>query len=401
MSKRRKPKLFELGDQWIDVEADRPGFYRYWFDAAAGRVCRARLTSEDLETAKLELAQLIITGAPKTHASYLSTILDGYFSDVTDAKPSKEPASRAGAVILQFFESERGNDVPRISDLDVATQQELIAWCAREPDLEHAVKTISRNMSVLSAALRHAGIKDLPVIYSPAKVTDALEKKRAPVRESQRRFLPTDAELARFLSHAGDGRLFRSCIVMLNTCCRPEAALDLAPAQINDEVGLVELNPEGRRQTKKFRPIVRRTDNLKGWLEFWKVPAEERVVGYADVDSLQSAITRARVEDEANLPEMVAYSLRHKMTSVLRRSGVPEDQIAVQLGHQRPNVRTTGLYGEFAPDYLSAAHAAIDAFLVRLQRLTNRPLFAPPAPTELPQTDASRTKRGLGVVKNG
>lgn len=401
MSKRRKAKLFELGDQWIDVEDKRPGFYRYWFDARAGRVRRQGLKSQDLEAAKLELARIIVAGGPKTHDSYLSTVLDTYFSDVTDSKPSKEPASRAGAVILQFFEIERGDDVPRVADLDADTQAELIAWCARDPDLEHAVKTISRNMSVLSAAVRHAGIKDLPIIYSPAKVVDALEKKKAPVRESQRRFLPTDAELARFLSHAGDGRLFRTCIVMLNTCCRPEAALDLMPAQINDEVGLIELNPEGRRQTKKFRPIVRRTENLKGWLEFWKVPAEELIVGYADVDSLQSAITRARVEDEANLPALVAYSLRHKMTSVLRRSGVPEDQIAVQLGHQRPNVRTTGLYGEFAPDYLSAAHAAIDAFFVRLQRLTNRPLFAPPAPTELPQHAASGTKRGLTVIKNG
>ena len=75
------------------------------------------------------------------------------------------------------------------------------------------------------------------------------------------------------------------------------------------------------------------------------------------------------------LPHMVAYSIRHKMTSVLRRSRVSEDQIAVQLGHRRPNLRTTGGYGEFDPDYLSDAAAAIEAFFVRLQTFTKRSLF--------------------------
>jgi integrase len=394
-ARRRGAKDFEIGGQWIGSEPGRPGLYRYWYDAGTGKTARARLEATDPELAKLELAQLVLAGAPKTQSNYLATILESYFVDVTDCKPSKAPARRAGAIVDRFFEDVKKRELPRVADLDEATQLELIAWCA--VTLGHSVKTISRNMSVVAAAIAHAKIAGVDVIYAPGKVMRALERKGAPAREEQRRFIPSDAELARFLEHAGDGRLFRACIIMLNTGCRPEAALELTPAQINSEVGILELNPEGRRQTKKWRPIVRVPKNLAAWLEAWKVPAEERIVGYADVDSLQSAITRARVPAKADgtggagLPRLVAYSLRHKLTSVLRRSGVPEDQIAVQLGHKRPHVRTTGLYGDHAPDYLQAAQEAIDAFLVRLDSLTGRALFPPLTPAQHPQTERSVT----------
>jgi hypothetical protein len=224
-ARRRGAKDFEIGGQWIGSEPGRPGLYRYWYDAGTGKTARARLEATDPELAKLELAQLVLAGAPKTQSNYLATILESYFVDVTDCKPSKAPARRAGAIVDRFFEDVKKRELPRVADLDEATQLELIAWCA--VTLGHSVKTISRNMSVVAAAIAHAKIAGVDVIYAPGKVMRALERKGAPAREEQRRFIPSDAELARFLEHAGDGRLFRACIIMLNTGCRPEAALEL------------------------------------------------------------------------------------------------------------------------------------------------------------------------------
>lgn len=55
-------------------------------------------------------------------------------------------------------------------------------------------------------------------------------------------------------------------MIRLNTGCRGDAARDLQPFQIDWDAGLVILNPTGRQQTKKFRPIVPLTDYLRGYL---------------------------------------------------------------------------------------------------------------------------------------
>jgi hypothetical protein len=105
------------------------------------------------------------------------------------------------------------------------------------------------------------------------------------------------------------------------------------------------------------------------------------------------------VKEKANLPTFIAYSIRHKLATVLRRYAVPEDQIAMQLGHKRPALRTTGLYGEYEPSYLKAAADALDAFMIRLQGFTRRKLFAP---TLLPQNEQSvYVLNRQGIEKNG
>ncbi len=106
----------------------------------------------------------------------------------------------------------------------------------------------------------------------------------------------------------------------------------------------------------------------------WKLAP--RYVPYRSVDSLQSVFSRTRVREGVKLPRFVPYSIRHKMTTVLRTKQVPEDQVALLLGHRRPEYRTTRLYGEFDPGYLRDAADAIDEYMWELDRRTDRSLFA-------------------------
>ena len=53
-----------------------------------------------------------------------------------------------------------------------------------------------------------------------------------------------------------------------------------------------------------------------------------------------------------------------------------EDGIAIWPYHKRPHLRTTGDYGEWNPDDMANAAAAIDAWFVCLQSLTECPMFA-------------------------
>ena len=73
---------------------------------------------------------------------------------------------------------------------------------------------------------------------------------------------------------------------------------------------------------------------------------------------------------------MSVYSIRHKVTTVLRASGVPGEQIDRQLGHVGGGARTTHGYGEFSPDFQKEAAAAIDAWIRRLRALRANPEVA-------------------------
>ena len=88
---------------------------------------------------------------------------------------------------------------------------------------------------------------------------------------------------------------------------RPEAGLDLVPASRVRDLRLIDLNPEGRRQNKKYRATVRELAAQTRWLDRWEKEAanaaemgEERLpqyCGYASVDSIDTALRRLGATD--------------------------------------------------------------------------------------------------------
>jgi integrase len=263
MPRFKKDKLFEYKGWWIERIANSSNYYGARYDHASGTVRRQSLGTDDLEKAKDALIQLAQVAGPKTGASFLAAVLKAYFQDVTDAKPSADTARYAGHHILSFW-----GDEAQISELTDRRQKEFWRWAH---DQGHSPAYIARNLSVLSAAVRH-GVKDQP----PKIITsDRMIAEKLGVPEPQpREWIPTDDELARYLdtlSHESSEHVFRYCLLALNTLARPSAVLDLAPPQIDNRFGLVNLNPEGRRQTKKFRPIVRLTETMAPWLPLWSM----------------------------------------------------------------------------------------------------------------------------------
>src|SRR5690606_15714303 len=128
----------------------------------------------------------------------------------------------------------------------------------------------------------------------------------------------------------------------------------------------------GRPQTRKRRPVVPMSQILKLWL--CEAPTGH-IVQYRNkpVKKLNAAWRnmrrRAGLDDEVN-----PYSIRHTMATELRARGVPELEIAGMMGHQMPNVRSTGRYAKYRPDYLSAAVEAIDDVLNEIGRVAARPI---------------------------
>ena len=76
-------------------------------------------------------------------------------------------------------------------------------------------------------------------------------------KPARKLFEPSDAELARLLAARMSDSLRIWLLNSMATAGRPEAVLDLTPAARVRDRGLIDLNPEGRRQNKKYRPTVR------------------------------------------------------------------------------------------------------------------------------------------------
>lgn len=107
----------------------------------------------------------------------------------------------------------------------------------------------------------------------------------------------------------------------------------------------------------------------------------DRYCGYDTIEGVKTALQALRARESVNLPLISPYSFRHKVTSVLRTSRVPEDQVSQMLGHRRANLRTTAGYGEWDPTYLADAAAAIDAWFARVQKYCTRALYSHGIPT--------------------
>lgn len=378
MPRLRARPLFELGGQWIAREPGKPGLYRFWRDAEAGRTRRASLGTANLERAKEKLAEIVVRGAPKQLDDYVSVVLEGYFEECTDGRPSEKQTRNAGKVLLRCW----GPNV-RVGDLDEKKQKQFGQWCiAQGFRLSYA----ARNLGVLSSAIRYAKIPAQRIVTNDNTMRERWKLHDAP---SERRFIPTDKELGRLLSAEMPERLFRWIIIQMATAGRPQTAIDLAPVMRDRAARVVNLNPPDRRQNKKFRATVREARVLRGWLDKWEKAGLDgyggRYCGYATIEGVKTALQKLRDLEAVNLPLISTYSLRHKVTTVLRQARVSEDQVSKMLGHRRENLRVTGGYGEWSPDYLADAAAAIDAWFLRVQKHCTRDLLSHRNPTKARQ----------------
>ena len=74
------------------------------------------------------------------------------------------------------------------------------------------------------------------------------------------------AELAALWDAADPPHLRMFLLLLRGTAGRPAAVLKLTREQCDLDRGLIDLNPPGRAQTKKRRPVVLMPDFLRPWI---------------------------------------------------------------------------------------------------------------------------------------
>ncbi|MDH4991011.1 hypothetical protein QEZ48_09230 [Aquamicrobium lusatiense] len=322
--------------------------------------------------------------------------LDHYYDHDVSKKPSADQAYRSITLIKEFLE-EKLLPTASVSAFGPIRQREFMAWSRDKHD--HSSNTIARNLSVVSAAFRFSKrlvvVKDglgndqeiqlldmAPDVVTQAKrVAELLDLPPPRPRE----WLPTYEELGQFIDKIDVRKenLFRFVMLSLNTWARPSTVIEFRDNEdtVNRRFGTIDLNPPGRRQTIKYRPKIRLTDNLLGWLDLWAKDevkeGQERAPMMWDAAPI-SAIKRTFVRhaEDCGLPDFTPGTIRHFMATMVRRQKPPVDkeQRDVWLGHDEK--RTANAYESFDPDYLLDCMHATENVIAELQRHTRRSLSA-------------------------
>ena len=432
-------KLFEFGGQWIGKVGGSQQLYRFWYDGRNGEVRRRSLKTTDIEEAKAKLAELIIKDTPASaddpERVPLVYVLSHYLEGHSDGKPSAHVARRAADLVMQFLEQECGFEVNvKTAKFGILYQTEFARWCAKE--FEHSPAYVSRVLGVVAAACKFAAktklLKNAAGELSEARLLrfapdiryDAkwLSEVMAVPEPRPRDYVPSYEELASLLDIEAGETLQRYDILALNTWARPEAIVDLSvKLQVDFATELVDLNPPGRRQNKKQRPVIRLTSNLRGWLEHW---GEDFPLSYTSVlqdgslgrkpvshvkaqfnrrstrwmllrsgqcvEAIDELFKVARQGSQERLREALSYAeakgiervtrytLRHFMATKVRsltKSNVAREQRSHWLGHGKRDA--TSWYETRDPEFLNECALATSEVIDRLDTLMKRSLVPP------------------------
>ncbi|QNP81025.1 hypothetical protein [Agrobacterium tumefaciens] len=355
----------------------------------------------DLESAKEELIALLGAPIPSSRDPrevFLFDVLKHYQDNYAEPKGYKQMAAvrRASALVYAAFRSFMGP--PKAADLTRLNQRRIWAHMASDGGL--SAKSIMTYMISVRAAVNYAAVPQLINVAGEEVEVQMLE---APIAifcnqeeiaehtggevSKPREYIPTYPDLGKWIDAIEEEDDFRFVMIMLNTCARNEAIFDLdISKQANFEFGTLDLNPVGRRQTKKRRPVIRMTTNLQAWFQHWG--DDKPIRQYQDtVEKRLNRLGKPDIGEDGEIasvglgmPEMTCYTLRHFMATNMRRASFPvsKEQRSKWLGHSvGEGSKTTDWYEKFDPDYLEEPMRATEEIITKLQKHTKRKLFAP------------------------
>lgn len=214
-----------------------------------------------------------------------------------------------------------------------------------------SASTTRYELTMLSVALRWAVKQNLldkaPEIWRPA-APERAERHLTP-REFAKWFVEVKAEHARLYVE-----------IALATMARPTAILELTWRQVDWEHGTLNLNPPGRRQTKKRRPVVALDEEMLALLKRACDGAQSDYVierGGKKVGSIKKAFQAASKRSGIHV---TPYTLRHTGAVWAAERGTPMTELAQFMGHD--DDRTTQKhYARFSPTYLRGVSSNLRA----------------------------------------
>jgi integrase len=278
----------------------------------------------------------------------IGVVLDRYMTQHGAKLASSISAKRSVDLWKEFWEDAAVKELTpdRIEDFTVWLNARMCESTTR--------RVLGVGKAALNRARRRQEIESVPFIQLPQE-GEAFEH------------TATLDQLAAFLNVIPeDSHVLTYCVIRLATACRDDAARELRPEQVDFDNGFIRLNPPGRKQTKKYRPIVPIPDLLYPYLQ--QRPDNGPYVNWHGASIKSIKTTWRKLRKAAGLPDwFVPRVLRHTVATELRKRGVPGWEVSGQLGHRGgESHRTTERYAKYDPDYLSQVRLALDAWLAEL-----------------------------------
>jgi len=212
-----------------------------------------------------------------------------------------------------------------------------------------APATVRYELSHIAVALRWAAAKRIieqaPTIWRPA-----------PPERKDRHL--TRADFKKLLAGAVAPHAKLYMLLGIFTAARPSALLDLTWDRVDFERGTVNLNPPGRVQTAKRRPVVALNDQAIEALKLAYLARQSEWVierGAKKVANIKKAFQAA--SDRSGV-HATPYTLRHTAAVWMAEAGTPMAEIAQFMGHD-DSATTEKHYARFSPTYLRGAANAL------------------------------------------
>lgn len=410
--------IYQRGEFWLDLVRGAGGkpassrWYIWWYDPGSGHQRRKSTGTDDVRLAADELdAHYLSTHHPTQAEQDVYTVaqaMTDYWLLHGQHQSSADAIKARLKLMSRFLDHEA--DEGRLIDpflpesIDDQFLVRFRAWGVADPIVarkkDHngnwvdgasrprTAATVEESVIQLKAAIKHAfdgrRLRHNPPIKH--KPRSAVTPKR-----NDRMSLAGIGELLNY-TLAGGGKyttpqrlipLRRYVIASICTLGRPDAILDMnlnpGRAQWQPEANLFDLNPAGRIQTKKRRPVLPVVPLLRDWFDAtdeWFI-CQERLVFDADLDAetiIQSPVSSIRsawdsARDVLGIPAGRGPKyLRHSMSTILANRGVPRDEISLVLGHRILDP-TTEAYVIYDPDYLSGFRAGLEDVLGDLMKM--------------------------------
>lgn len=265
--------------------------------------------------------------------------------------------------------------VPRCDEITSDWVEGFRRWFAKIPIVsktgnkrERSISTVENSVLQLAAAINWGKSKGHTLHGAQFRPAPPKNVNRTPQHRSD------VAELIRMFEYATAPNrkerrlnLLRFLRISVATLARPDAAHDVntskAKGQWNSAKRVLDLNPRGRRQTKKYRatvpiiePVAEDLDAVDG--------------NYIPVNSVKSAFET--MMKELGMPgdgESGMKLIRRSMGDLLR-ARMPKrhwTEIELFLGHDKFN-ETSGVYAPFRPDYLAVAKQEIQKIANEIEK---------------------------------
>lgn len=403
MSGREAPR-YNRGKYWLDKLRRADGtprssrWYIFWYDPAARREASVSTGTDSDDEAIAELNRRYLAdrgeaaaycptcGQPlaKADAYLLTDAIADYLLEHGNLQPSASSINARLKHVLDFVEAQDANDgmfglsancaiacgMPFITASRAWSKAQPVDWRNKEGEV-----TVSRPRSAaateesvrqVAAALNHAANADPPrsdkkPVYSP------LPRKQVSRPRRHRVDVPVLADMLGYAAEPGTKRhsLHAFIVASLCTAARPDSVVDIcvAPDREQWHAGSTELdlNPFGRGQTKKYRPMIPVVPVLGEWLAaelaaYNALDPRDRIgagflVNYHGRAVLGVDTAWATMLAALKLPagrEWKPYILRHSLATILRNRGVAKWDLEGFLGHDATSSTEVYAIGHFA-----------------------------------------------------